>query len=97
MDAKEIVKWIKEREIQAVDLRFCDLPGLWQHFSVHPRGITEEAFEEGYGFDGSSIPTSHQLQARDRGATGRAFLRSVHEHGKKERSCPNTRTLHAGA
>jgi glutamine synthetase len=38
-----------------VDLKFCDLFGRWQHTSVPFRRLTEEAFEEGFGFDGSSI------------------------------------------
>jgi len=65
MDAKEIVKWIKDREIQAVDLRFCDLPGLWQHFTCAPALITEESFEEGFGFDGSSIRGFQEIQESD--------------------------------
>ena len=51
MDAKEVVQAIKDREIEAVDLRFCDLPGLWQHFTCNPKTVTEESFEEGFGFD----------------------------------------------
>ena len=38
-----------------VDLRFTDLPGIWQHFTIPVRDLTEELFEEGIGFDGSSI------------------------------------------
>jgi len=65
MDAKEIVQWIKDREIVAVDLRFCDLPGLWQHFTCMPRLLTEESFEEGFGFDGSSIRGFQEIQESD--------------------------------
>jgi len=64
MDAKEIVQWIKDREIVAVDLRFCDLPGLWQHFTCMPRLLTEESFEEGFGFDGSSIRGFQEIQGK---------------------------------
>src|ERR1700682_1374079 len=46
---------IREKEVRAVDLRFVDFPGTWQHFTI-PAGMLEEAtFEEGLGFDGSSI------------------------------------------
>ncbi len=38
-----------------VDLRFVDFPGLTQHFSVLPRVMTADKFQEGLGFDGSSI------------------------------------------
>jgi glutamine synthetase len=65
MDAREIVQMIKDREIEAVDLRFCDLPGLWQHFTCNPRLVTEDSFEEGFGFDGSSIRGFQQIQESD--------------------------------
>ncbi len=65
MDAKEVIKWIKDREIQAVDLRFCDLPGLWQHFTAAPEEVSEASFKEGFGFDGSSIRGFQQIQESD--------------------------------
>jgi glutamine synthetase len=65
MESKEILKWIKDREIQAVDLRFCDLPGLWQHFTVTAGEISEKSFEDGFGFDGSSIRGFQQIQESD--------------------------------
>jgi glutamine synthetase len=65
MDARKIIDLIKEKEIQAVDLRFCDLPGLWQHFTVSPGAIDEKNFEEGFGFDGSSIRGFQQIQESD--------------------------------
>ncbi len=52
---KEILALIKEQGVKVVDLRFMDFPGLWQHFSVPVREITEDVFTEGLGFDGSSI------------------------------------------
>ncbi len=65
MDAKEVVNLIRERDIQVVDLRFCDLPGMWQHFTVASGDVTEEAFAEGFGFDGSSIRGFQQIQESD--------------------------------
>ncbi len=65
MNAKEVVNLIRERDIQVVDLRFCDLPGLWQHFTVASGDVTEEAFAEGFGFDGSSIRGFQQIQESD--------------------------------
>ena len=47
MDAKEVVSLIRERDIPVVDLRFCDLPGVWQHFTVKSGDVTEEALAEG--------------------------------------------------
>ncbi len=55
MTPKDVVKKIEEEEIRIVDLKFVDLLGTWQHFSVPAHVITEEVFEEGIGFDGSSI------------------------------------------
>jgi len=55
MTPKEVLKLIKDEDIEMVDLRFMDFPGLWQHFSVPAKTVTEEVFEEGLGFDGSSI------------------------------------------
>ena len=53
--AKEVIALIKSEGIRIVDLRFMDFPGLWQHFSVPVSEINEDVFEEGLGFDGSSI------------------------------------------
>ena len=52
---KDAVDFIKKEGVEVVDLRFMDFPGLWQHFSVPAREITEGTFSEGVGFDGSSI------------------------------------------
>jgi glutamine synthetase len=48
-----------------VDLRFTDLPGTWQHFSMPARELTEELFEEGIGFDGSSIRGFQEIHESD--------------------------------
>jgi len=53
--AKEVVEFIKKEDIKVVDLRFMDFPGLWQHFSIPAHELEEDTFEEGLGFDGSSI------------------------------------------
>jgi glutamine synthetase len=52
---EDVVKLCKEQGIKFVDLRFMDFPGLMQHFSVPVSQLSEESFEEGFGFDGSSI------------------------------------------
>jgi glutamine synthetase len=52
---KEVMDLIKAEGIEIIDLRFMDFPGLWQHFSVPIREFDEDTFEEGLGFDGSSI------------------------------------------
>jgi len=52
---KEVLALIREKEVRAVDLRFMDFPGLWQHFTIPAETLGENTFEEGLGFDGSSI------------------------------------------
>src|SRR5213594_3260032 len=51
----DVLKQVKENDIKIIDLRFMDMPGLWQHFSVPSHELSENSFEEGFGFDGSSI------------------------------------------
>ncbi|MCA1748409.1 MAG: type I glutamate--ammonia ligase [Parasphingopyxis sp.] len=53
--AKDIVKRLKDEEIEWVDLRFTDPRGKWQHLQMCARVMDEDAFEEGLMFDGSSI------------------------------------------
>jgi glutamine synthetase len=53
--AKDVVNVIKKEGVEVVDLRFMDFPGLWQHFSIPAREVEEGTFEQGVGFDGSSI------------------------------------------
>ena len=55
MNPKQILALIKEKEVRAVDLRFMDFIGLWQHISIPAGALTESDFEDGFGFDGSSI------------------------------------------
>ncbi|MBN1516078.1 type I glutamate--ammonia ligase [Candidatus Sumerlaeota bacterium] len=55
MDAKGVLKKIKDEEVQIVDLRFMDFPGQWQHTSFPAAFVDADALEEGFGFDGSSI------------------------------------------
>ncbi|MFP6766464.1 MAG: glutamine synthetase beta-grasp domain-containing protein, partial [Planctomycetaceae bacterium] len=55
MTPREVLALIREREIQAVDLRFMDFPGTQKHFTVPAQALTENSFERGYGFDGSSL------------------------------------------
>jgi glutamine synthetase len=55
MTSKEVLEFAKKNKVEIVDLKFVDVPGLWQHFSISTNELTEELFEEGIGFDGSSI------------------------------------------
>ena len=53
------------KDVQIVDIRFTDLLGTWQHFSTPARELTEELFEDGIGFDGSSIRGFQQIHESD--------------------------------
>ncbi len=55
MTPREVLALCREREIRAVDLRFMDFPGTQKHFTIPVSALTEKSFEEGFGFDGSSI------------------------------------------
>src|SRR6202795_2024659 len=55
MTPKEVLALCREKDVKAVDLRFMDFPGLWQHFTIPADTLGESTFEEGLGFDGSSI------------------------------------------
>jgi glutamine synthetase len=61
----EVVGYANDEEVEIVDFRFCDLPGLMQHFSVPAHELTEDGFEEGYGFDGSSVRGFQEIQESD--------------------------------
>ncbi|MSQ95859.1 MAG: type I glutamate--ammonia ligase [Gemmataceae bacterium] len=55
MTPKEVLTLIREKEVKAIDLRFVDFPGTWQHFTIPPHHLEESTFQDGLGFDGSSI------------------------------------------
>jgi len=63
--AAEVLKLASDQKAEFVDLRFIDLPGLHQHFSMPIHQLTDEGFEEGYGFDGSSIRGFQEIQESD--------------------------------
>ena len=61
----DVLKAIKDKSVQMIDLRFADLPGVWQHFSVPPNAVDADALSEGIGFDGSSIRGFQEIQESD--------------------------------
>ena len=65
MTPKEVLDMAKENGAKLVDLRFMDFPGLWQHFSVPVGELEESSFEDGFGFDGSSIRGWQPIHASD--------------------------------
>ena len=55
----------QESGVEYVDIRFCDLPGVMQHFSIPASAFTEDVFEEGLAFDGSSVRGFQSIDESD--------------------------------
>ncbi|MEK7237248.1 MAG: type I glutamate--ammonia ligase [Nitrospirota bacterium] len=55
MNVREVLEYVKKHKVQIVDLKFVDLIGTWQHFSIPTNELTEDLFKDGSGLDGSSI------------------------------------------
>ena len=54
-NSDELLKYIKDEGVEMVDVRFCDLPGVMQHFTVPVSSFDQAVFDDGLNFDGSSI------------------------------------------
>ncbi|MCB1155030.1 glutamine synthetase beta-grasp domain-containing protein, partial [bacterium] len=65
MSPKEVLDYAKKHDAVMVDLKFMDFPGMWQHFQVPISELEEDSFEDGYGFDGSSIRGWQPIHASD--------------------------------
>jgi glutamine synthetase len=65
MTPKDVLKFIEEKKIRYVDLKFLDFIGTWQHFTTPVHELKEDVFEEGLGFDGSSIRGWQPIHASD--------------------------------
>ncbi len=69
--ARDVTRMVKEKNIKIIDLKFNDLPGLWQHFSIPASelkemdDITRSIWVDGIGFDGSSIRGFQKIQESD--------------------------------
>jgi glutamine synthetase len=61
----DVLKFAKDSKVEAVDLKFLDLLGIWQHFTIPTSELNAELFEEGSGFDGSSIRGWQPIDASD--------------------------------
>src|ERR1700756_5444472 len=65
MTPADVFKLAKDEEVQYVDVRFCDLPGVMQHFTIPASGLDEGLFESGVAFDGSSIRGFQSIHESD--------------------------------
>ena len=62
---KSVIDMAKKAGAKMVDVKFVDTFGTWQHFTVPMGELTEEVFEDGFGFDGSSIRGWKSIEASD--------------------------------
>ena len=65
MTPKDVLEMVKEKGARVVDLRFMDFPGVWQHFTIPLSELTESCFDDGFGFDGSSIRGWQEIHQSD--------------------------------
>src|SRR3972149_7023329 len=65
MEPKQVLDFANKNKAVMVDLKFMDFPGMWQHFSVPLHELEEDSFEDGFGFDGSSIRGWQPIHASD--------------------------------
>jgi len=63
--AEEVLGFISSENVEFVDVRFCDLPGTIQHFTVPASAFSESVFTDGLMFDGSSIRGFQQIHESD--------------------------------
>lgn len=63
--AEEVLKFVRSEGVQFVDVRFCDLPGTMQHFTVPAESFDEKVFADGLMFDGSSIRGFQEIHESD--------------------------------
>ena len=65
MSPKEVIELAKKHDVKFVDLKFIDFPGVWQHTTLPVWRLDESLFEDGIGFDGSSIRGWQPINASD--------------------------------
>jgi glutamine synthetase len=65
MTPADILQMCKDEEVVAIDFKFCDFLGTLQHFTIPVDQLSEETFEDGLGFDGSSIRGWQEIQESD--------------------------------
>ena len=63
--ADDLLAYVKDEGVEVVDIRFCDLPGIMQHFTVPAGSFDEAVFEDGLAFDGSSIRGFQKIHESD--------------------------------
>ena len=62
---QSVMRKARDADCRIFDVRFTDLPGTWQHFSMPIDKLEDSVFEDGLGFDGSSVRGFQQIQESD--------------------------------
>src|ERR1700688_2545016 len=65
MDPKNVLEFAAKHNAKILDLRFVDVPGVWQHVSYPIQELTIESFKDGFGMDASSIRGWAQIHESD--------------------------------
>jgi glutamine synthetase len=94
---QEVLKMIQDQDIKIIDLKFIDMPGIWQHCSFYYDQIDESAFEDGVAFDGSSIRGWKAINESDMSMVPdpkTAWNRPIHERKNLEHDLLNQGTPH---
>ncbi|MCA9212896.1 MAG: type I glutamate--ammonia ligase [Planctomycetales bacterium] len=65
MTPKEVLALCRKKNVKAIDFRFTDILGTWHHITLPYDALTEDTFDEGIGFDGSSIPGWQAIEQSD--------------------------------
>ena len=65
IDVSKIFQTLKENDVKIVDLKFTDIIGQWQHFSISIKEFSSNIFKNGVGFDGSSIRGFRRIHESD--------------------------------
>jgi glutamine synthetase len=64
-NSDEVLKFISDEEVKFIDVRFCDLPGIMQHFTVPVQSFGEDTINDGLAFDGSSVRGFQEIHESD--------------------------------
>ncbi|HSN98878.1 MAG TPA: type I glutamate--ammonia ligase [Candidatus Nanopelagicales bacterium] len=65
MKPQDVIAFARENDCKFVDFKFIDLPGIWQHTTIPASRLAEDIFEDGIGFDGSSVRGWQPINASD--------------------------------
>jgi glutamine synthetase len=90
VEPKDVLAMAREHGVRMVDFKFTDLPGTWQHIALSINGVSEGAFEEGLGFDGSSIRGFQEIAESDMiliPDPSTAVIDPFHEHRTMSITC----------